>query len=182
MTLLHATIRDRAVQLLTGATIAGPYVVSSSDIAKPVGDQPYVFIYVMSDRGVGKPSGMPRFLSTLTLALQCVVSGPELRTVEQDLDALAEQVVNGLLCNPAFIGMLDGNGARVFEAITNLEMVPRFSGEGDRHIGTMHIALGIQYHDVYQPTLGPPLTTIGVTVKAGQPAGVVDEFTLNIPQ
>jgi hypothetical protein len=99
----------------------------------------------------------------LGMVFECITASAGLAAAEGDLETLTEQVLDGLLCNPAFTALTDANGNRLVEGFTELEIIERFDGSSDRHIGTAHIGLGVQYHQVFNPVLTTPLEEITLT-------------------
>lgn len=173
MTLLRAVVRDKAVAILTAAnTLAGGNVYSSRDTSLQQGTAPTILVYVLSEHGQASGAqghqggaGAPHFATLLTLMIECITSGYELRQVEQDLDTLSEQTVEGLLRSPAFTGLQNPDGGgQLFEGFSNLSITLDFRGDSDRHLGSARIGIGIRYHDVYQPIIAQPLTAVSLTV------------------
>lgn len=173
MTLVRSVIRDLAVEVLLDlGTVAGKYVFGSRDTSLQQGDVPAVLVYILSERGEGMPGRTePQFRTTLTLVIDCLAASTNLRRCETMLDALSEQVTEGLLRSPKFVGAKNPDtGGKLFEGFSDLVVTVAFSGEGDRHNGTTRIALGIRFHDVYPPLVLQPLTTIGLNTDTIQPA------------
>lgn len=184
MTLVRTVVRDLAVQVLLDlGTLAGKFVFASRDTALQQGDVPAVLVYVLSERGEGEPGRTdPVFRTTLTLVVDCIVASTSLPKCETALDTLAEQVTEGLLRSVRFVSARNPDtGGKLFEGFSDLVVTVAFSGEGDRHIGTTRIALGIRYHDAYPPLITQPLKTIAINTDAIQPADPNGRYSPDYP-
>ncbi len=162
---MRRRLRDAARDAITGAaTLAGNAVFCTRDLPVPRGSQPAVLIYTPHEEShEAALTGPPRFTMRTILILECITQNAGLRTAEQQLETLCEQVVNALLTNPAFVGLADEDGNRLIEGFPSLETMEKFDASGDRHVGEAHIALRVQYSDVYEPTLTTALAGVNLT-------------------
>lgn len=161
-------IRKAVVSVLTAARIGDPghpqplvpagNIIDSPATPQPPASMPSLLVYVWRDsgKGISEAGSMPLFRTTLTIVVECRVTGTAETATRDALDDLAEAVKNALLTSPAITGYADH--------FAGMETVIEVNGEAQRFLGNAKFALDFVYDEPFQPKIEPDFTGFNLYV------------------
>ena len=172
-------LRTAAVEVLVSArTAAGKRVHSPRAWPTRPDELPALMVTTPSERKESLGRSLPRFNSTITLAVMARVMGvgkdapTMVAQAEESLELIASQVEEAVMGDPRLVSIV--------QQFTFVETHMMVSSESERIIGEASIIFGCEVFQEFQPGPGDPLTEIVTTIPADDGPGV--SFDTFLPQ
>jgi hypothetical protein len=127
-------------------------------------NQLLIYIWREEATGISQAGTAPQFRTTATLAIEARIETkaadisatlpdlPEGQAVDAKLDALVGAVKKAILCNIAFI--------RLLESVAKYQVDSKYDDAGQRVLGQGGIAIDLVYPEVFDPSIDAPLVEI----------------------
>lgn len=156
-------IREDIVARLLGKTSVGQRVFASRSIPLPEEKLPAILVSIPRERGQNlAEGGPPRFRTTSTVIIQCVVKEIGAAEVEDTLDLLAEEVEQVLLTDPVFV--------KQFEKIANYDSQLMQITQGNIELASLAMQIDLQFDDLFPPVVADDFEGLRIKTDAIDPA------------
>lgn len=170
MTTLATYIRDQAFTRLTSGSISANWK-STRKFPLPTVQQdqlPVLSVFLLSENM--EPDGdenvsVPRFISTVNLAMSVLESADKPDTADGALDPLVDLIEDTLLQDPSFVSLTDANGNALIESFPEIRRSYSFPQQGEAYFIEVRLVLSIKFRCFFEPKAPNALTEVDVDTK-----------------